>query len=379
MGMKEDNEDANATIGDRLLDGLGMEPEHWTVADRRIASLCVAMSLLIVTTATISYAFGWKSTGVTEQTFWDWLRLLIVPSVLALGGYMFTRSESRRATQQTDSDREIALKQASLDREIAFGHRQDDALQAYLDGISPLLIDQKPPLDEVEKDTHLSTVARAWTLTVLETLTVPDTFAIDVQKSIRRDSGRRKRRVLRFLYEAKLIGKKEDGKEKLAAVVNLSRASLVDADLSGANLSGANLSGADLGEAILSGADLSEANLEGVWKRVKEPNDKKETYKLLTNDELDKEGPNLKGATMPNGHRYEDWLKDKESRGEQLNDRQRASLEEYEVWSKDKERYGEDAENSFCPSSTFPRWSIARVKRSVIWPSRLTCKVRQVK
>jgi hypothetical protein len=42
--------------------------------------------------------------SAVDKTFWDWLNLLIVPVVLAIGGYLFTRSEkpqgwtNRRAT-----------------------------------------------------------------------------------------------------------------------------------------------------------------------------------------------------------------------------------------------------------------------------------------
>lgn len=62
------------------------------------------------------------------------MELLIVPAVLAVGGYLFTRSESRRT-------RDIANQQRDLDREIADERRQDDTLQAYLDGRSQLLTD----------------------------------------------------------------------------------------------------------------------------------------------------------------------------------------------------------------------------------------------
>jgi hypothetical protein len=41
-----------------------------------------------------------------EKSLWDWLKLLIVPVVLllggALGGYFFTRSENRRAQRIAD-------------------------------------------------------------------------------------------------------------------------------------------------------------------------------------------------------------------------------------------------------------------------------------
>jgi hypothetical protein len=71
------------------------------------------------------YLFEWKWTGLPKQTFWDWLDLLIVPAVLAVGGYLFTRSDNRTT-------------QAAAERRA-----QDDALQAYLDEIGELLLDRK--------------------------------------------------------------------------------------------------------------------------------------------------------------------------------------------------------------------------------------------
>jgi uncharacterized protein YjbI with pentapeptide repeats len=63
---------------------------------------------------------------------------------------------------------------------------------------------------------------------------------------------------------------------------------------------GADLSNADLREADLREADLSGANLRHaqVW----------------TEDQLS-EARTLEGATMPNGQKYEDWLKDKKAQG----------------------------------------------------------------
>ena len=55
------------------------------------------------------------------------------------------------------------------------------------------------------------------------------------------------------------------------------------------------LGGADLREADLSGANLREA-------------------KEWTEDQLT--AAHLEGTTMPNGRKYEDWLKDREGRGE---------------------------------------------------------------
>src|SRR5215207_10798042 len=86
--------------------------------------------------------------------------------------------------------------------------------------------------------------------------------------------GPRKRILVRFLFESKLLNKENptldlDWADLSKAELNgsklpdvaLSGVRQIGANLSGANLSGANLSEADLSEAILSGANLSEADL----------------------------------------------------------------------------------------------------------------------
>jgi len=70
--------------------------------------------------------------------------------------------------------------------------------------------------------------------------------------------------------------------------------------LSGAGLRQANLSGADLRHANLNDADLGYTDLRGA--------------RGVTQEQLDV-AARLKGATMPNGQKYEEWLKSK-GRGE---------------------------------------------------------------
>lgn len=70
------------------------------------------------------YYFEWKWTGFPKRTPWDWIDLLIVPVVLAIGGYLVTSSQNR-ATQ------------AAAERRA-----QDDALQDYLDRIEQLVTDK---------------------------------------------------------------------------------------------------------------------------------------------------------------------------------------------------------------------------------------------
>ena len=64
--------------------------------------------------------------------------------------------------------------------------------------------------------------------------------------------------------------------------------------LFGADLSEVDLRGADLSGAVLSGADLRRAT--------------------VTKEQLE-QAESLEDATMPNGQKYEDWLKDKKASG----------------------------------------------------------------
>jgi uncharacterized protein YjbI with pentapeptide repeats len=262
--------------------------------------------------------------SAVDKTLWDWLKLLIVPLVLAVGGYLFNSSQNR-ATQE------------------AAEHRaQDDTLQAYLDGMAQLLTDENRPLYRAKGGDRLSTVARARTLTVLTRL-----------------DGARKRSVLQFLYESGLIARdhpivKLRGSDLSGAylsnfdlrrsdlswldlrradldacglagadltrtqlceadltLAHLDDALLVAADLRDADLNGAGLRGADLSYADLRGANLHWANLEGA---------------LGLNDFLLSSVESLEGATMPDGQilkgrfspdgaTFEEWLKSK-GRGE---------------------------------------------------------------
>jgi tetrahydromethanopterin S-methyltransferase subunit F len=179
---------------------------------------------------------------------------------------------------------------------------QDEALQAYLDQISQLLTDKDRPLNRAQPSDPLSTVARARTLTVLWRL-----------------NGSRKGSLVQFLYEAGLIDKNRpivamggaDLSDANLIEADLSRATLsvanlIEANLARANLSRANLSGTNLMYATLSGADLSGADLSGA--------DLNEAIGLT--DAQIAAAESLDNATMPNGQKYEDWLKNREGRKE---------------------------------------------------------------
>lgn len=216
------------------------------------------------------------------KTLWDWLGLLLVPLVLAIGGFFLTRSENRYALdlqerrekeaqkledQRTVEARKIEEQRIVEARKIEEKRAQDAALQAYLDQMTQLLLHED--LRSSQPDAEVRSVARARTLTVLRVL-----------------DGVRKATLLQFLYEAHLIGgftielafeasrlrglnvREVDDEFKVAVIVNLQGADLSGAELSsarlfGACLSGADLSGANLSWADLEGSDLNKTNLKG--------------------------------------------------------------------------------------------------------------------
>jgi hypothetical protein len=227
--------------------------------------------------------------SAVDKPLWEWLNLLIVPAVLAIGGYLFNSSQNR-ATQ------------AATERRA-----QDEALQAYLNHMSDMLMpkEDQPSLSGESPPESLRTLARARTLTVL-----------------RRLDGERKGRVLQFLQESGLIEGGRFYKEGHSVRINLSGADLSEADLSEADLNGASLrrahlSRAHLSRAFLNRADLSGADLSGASLTYADLTDTKGvTEKQLAECEA------LEGATMPDkktlygefspdGPTFEEWLKSK--------------------------------------------------------------------
>jgi uncharacterized protein YjbI with pentapeptide repeats len=161
-----------------------------------------------------------------RKTLWDWMSLLFVPLMIAGIGIWFTWWQN--SSQQALEARQRAQEAQSQAR--------NSALQAYLDQMQHLVLDENLPSSS--EDDHVSAIARARTLTVLRVM-----------------GSEGKQTVVQFLYESSLI-------QKGRSIVSLSAADLSKANLRGANLPGADLSGADLHSADLS-SDLSGTNLSG--------------------------------------------------------------------------------------------------------------------
>jgi len=248
-----------------------------------LAATIAAVLLTVVVLIRIGQPLQW--TGFREQTLWDWLQLLLAATVTAMIAY-FGQNISR---------------QQYLGQQVAEEKRaQEEALQAYLDQIGQLLLDKDKPLRQSKEGDEVSILARARTLTALSQL-----------------DGKRKGILIRFLSEAWLIqggpGMESGvrGWTQHRPIIALTAADLSDADLSDADLTyallaeatlrSANLRGADLSNTVLFNTDLTGADL---------------LHATVTWWGGLNSCKSLEGATMPNGQKYEDWLKDREGGGE---------------------------------------------------------------
>lgn len=264
----------------------------WAVAGAGGAVAVLVAVLLILRALSVYYVVP----------FLDLLRITIVP--LTVGGAV------------------PLLNWLQKRRELAVESRrtQDAALLAYLDKMSELLID-KNLHDKSNEYDQTRVAARARTLAVLGQL-----------------DGERKRTVLLFLREARLINREKfvnhqtniiyhpryvglDGADLAGA--NLRRARLISTDraepisLKGAVLAGADLEGTDLEKADLGGADLRNANMSKAnlrsavlggaallgadlsWADLSHAD--LSGASGITGDELEQQARSLAGATMPDG------------------------------------------------------------------------------
>ena len=239
---------------------------------RKLGLLALALAAVVILAALIALGYtqdwtGFKDfiepTGVYHpaKTLWDWLELLVIPIALGLGVWWLNRSERR-------NELKIAEQRAQTERQIAADRLQEETLQAYLDRLLDLLVEED--LYQEPETSKASQVARIRTLTVL-----------------RRLDGKRKGLVLRFLHESLLIhALSEIGPPIILANADLSGADLHKADLTQADLSVIDLSHADLRDAVLSGTKLIEANLRGA----------------------DLSGADLSGADMEGADLSDAWL-----------------------------------------------------------------------
>src|SRR5437588_6410007 len=125
-----------------------------------IIVVCVLVIALLVVIA-LAYIFNVNVPGLRGKTLWDWLQLLIIPTVLAIGGYIFNLTLSRNEQKSTQL-------RDQTEREIAADNQREAALQAYLDSMSELLLHEN--LRNSGAEDEVRKIARVRTLTVLPRL-----------------------------------------------------------------------------------------------------------------------------------------------------------------------------------------------------------------
>src|SRR5260370_29929192 len=86
---------------------------------------------------------------------WDWLQLLVIPFVLAVGSYFFIYTASR------NGQKAIQFRNQT-ERDIALDNQHETPLQDYIDKLSELLLHEKlresAPEDEVRKIPRVRTL-----------------------------------------------------------------------------------------------------------------------------------------------------------------------------------------------------------------------------
>jgi uncharacterized protein YjbI with pentapeptide repeats len=222
----------------------------------------------------------------------------VIASITAAVGLLNLRLTRKTLEQQ----RELEAQRAEQQRELA----QGTALQAYYEQIGNLLT--KYDLRNTERE-DIKELARGQTWTVLQEV-----------------DGKGKGSLLTFLYAAGLIGAENTAVTLLSAnlreanleVAILQAAYLLRANLRGANLLGADLLGADLLEANLQEANLTGTSLREAYLRKVDLTGADLTGADLTNASVTEEelhqAQSLGRVTLPNGQKYEDWLKSEDQK-----------------------------------------------------------------
>ncbi len=158
--------------------------------DAVIITLLVILLVLIVIIV-VGYLFNWDWTGLSPytsppypkdsyfqrgKTLWDWLQLLIIPAVLAVGGYLFNYTTSKNEQQSTQL-------RDQTERDIALDNQREAALQADIDKMSELMLAQN--LRNSSADEEGQNIAQVRTLIDLRGVPIRSRTDVDRPTAIR--------------------------------------------------------------------------------------------------------------------------------------------------------------------------------------------------
>jgi uncharacterized protein YjbI with pentapeptide repeats len=272
--------------------------------------IAIIALFLVIYLVLIGYRVAWTGFGTVviqgtgeiqpRKLLWDWLLLLsslAVPIVIAVAGFWFTTNQN--AQQQWLEDKraaeaqKLADQRAQVDREIEEQRAQDESLQAYLDQMSLLLLEDD--LLGAEEGSPVRTLAQARTTTIISRLDAEHNLSIT-----------------RFLTDSGLTGARHANPEQPSTVsllkqtglghADLASAYLPDANLEQTKLRDANLSNASLATADLSGADLQDADLEDAdlfFADLSNADLRRANLRGTSLDTVNLGGADLEGANLP--------------------------------------------------------------------------------
>ncbi len=198
-------------------------------------AIIALLFVIIIVPSILGYLYRWEWVGViniqtkTFKTLWDWMALLLIPGVFAIGAYLLNKST------KAHEDR-IADKRATVEQELAKDLQRQNSLEAYFDKMTDLLL--RNGLRTSCDGDEVRSIARTRTLTVLREI-----------------DGKRRGHVLQFLYELNLISGDKP-------ILDMSFADLSEINLPYVNLENITLPKVNLRKAILSSAKLQRANFE---------------------------------------------------------------------------------------------------------------------
>jgi len=251
-------------------DGYGFVPDMpWL---RWMLFLLLFLLILAIVAIVSNWIANFKWSGFQKKSFWDWLQLLIVPLMLALGAFYLNSAADFR------------------DYQIAQEQKHQEILTDYFSKMQDLIVETKkskqtPGSKESNSEERLllefRPTAQALTLSVLEQL-----------------DGKRKGKVITYLAESQLIN-------KIDPLIQLGGANLQKLELKGRqvfssiNIVGANMTATELSDILISDSDLSTVNLtEAVLQDV--------TFENSNLSGINLDGASLTNVSLDKNNKYQD-------------------------------------------------------------------------
>ena len=111
------------------------------------------LAILVIISLLLFIFITWQvyksdNLGFDGKTLWDWIELLIIPVVLAIGVWRLNKSAR-------ENEREIAAKKREQDQSIADEGRNQATLEAYFDRMVELLVEYNLTGKEPEEKRNL--------------------------------------------------------------------------------------------------------------------------------------------------------------------------------------------------------------------------------